>query len=240
MIFYENLENYIAKERIRLGTLHRANIPEFGVISQIFAANINHDKKTHDKKTDPADYSVTHPVAELEVDAQGIVGDRHRCHIRPSTGREYSLYPRGMAVRQHRHLLLVSNYDCKALSEKLGVEVTPQLLGANLVIEREDQQDYSLSELPPGTHMLVLPPDAQGIPKPPLATIVHYVKQQGCGVTGNAIAHRYHDQSLVKAFRNIAANHRGIVCSVEYPGESTARLKAGQKVAFRFSSAITP
>ena len=126
------------------------------------------------------------------------------------------------------------------LSERLGVEITPELLGANLVVDRTDGGPYSLAELPSGTHLLVLPQGAQGIPRPPLATLVSYVQQRGCGITGRAIAERYGDKRLVSAFRKQAKDHRGLICSIEFPLDEVATLRRGQRIAFRYATGVVP
>jgi len=87
--------------------------------------------------------------------------------------------------------------------------------------------------------MLVIPEDAIEPMKPPLATIVHVVQQRGCGFTGRALAHHYGDPTLLKAFIAASVTHRGIICCVEYPVESEATLKAGQKVVFKFPTGMT-
>ena len=232
MLFYNYLLVYVARQRLRLDALAVSNIPERGVIAGVFAASPERDRSDT--------YSVTHPVDQIEVDALGVMGDRHRCATRGSSGRESSLYVRGTPIRQHRHLCAVSTRDCEVLSERLGVEVTPALLGANLLLDRVDGVDFSLSLLPPGTHLLVLPAGATEVPRPPLATLVHYVRQQGCGITGRAIAERYGDPSLVKRFREVSTHHRGIICSVEHPVQTTAGLRAGLEVVFRFPTAVAP
>lgn len=227
MLFYESLSEYRTQELARLQRLEQSNIPERGVIAAVLSS-----------AGDAEAASVNAAVDTLRVDAQGIVGDRHRCHSRPASGRESSLYPRGTIIRQHRHLCVVSRHDCQVLSAHLGVAVTPELLGANMVIDRHDGEAFSLSELPRGTHMLIIPPQAIATPRPPIATLVHAVKQQGCGITGHAIAQRYGDPSLVRAFRACATEHRGIICSVEYPVETAAVLRPGQGVVFRFPSGV--
>ena len=155
MIFYKDMESYIAAQRALLDGLSEKNIPEWGVISKVLAPRGVQDDKTK------ADYLVTHEVEGLELDSEGVLGDRHRLNVRPSSGREMSLYPRGTMIRQHRHLCVVCRFDCEVLSEKLGVEVTPELLGANLVVERADGAPFSISEVPPLTHLLVVPEGTQ-------------------------------------------------------------------------------
>lgn len=235
MLFYDDLTHYIAGQRKRIDELQQWKIPELGVISKVLSPG-----PQQERKNDVAGYSVSHAVEALEVDAQGVIGDRHRGLSHRSGGRERALYPGGTIIRQHRHLCVVCSHDCKVLSEKLGVEVSPELLGANLVIDRADGEDFSLSELPHGTHLLVTPADAEEAARPPIATIVHFLKQKGCGITGSAIAERHGDKSLVRAFREHASHNRGIICSVEFPVQSTARLQAGQRVAFRFPMGVSP
>lgn len=227
MLFYESLSEYQEQELARLQRLAASNLPERGVVAAVLAP-----------AGDAAHPSVNTDVEALAVDSQGIIGDRHRCQSRPSNGRESSLYPRGTLIRQHRHLCIVSRHDCQVLSQQLGVAITPGLLGANMVIDRLDGEAFSLSELPRGTHMLIVPARATTTPRPPLATLVHGVKQQGCGITGHAIAQRYGDRGLVSAFRDCATNNRGIICSVEYPVGSAAVLTAGQGVVFRYPSGV--
>ena len=227
MLFYKSLGEYRAQELARLQRLTESNIPEWGGISAVLAPAGNAQT-----------YSINAAVDALIVDTQGIVGDRHRCHSRPTNGREYSLYPQGTLIRQHRHLCIVSRHDCQLLSERLGVAVTPALLGANMVIDRLDGEAFSLSALPRGTHMLIAPSSSTTPPKPPIATLVHVGMQQGCGITGQAIARHYGDPSLVHAFRAGSTDSRGIICSVEYPVQPAAALRPGQKVAFRFFSGI--
>lgn len=236
MLFYENLIAYQRGEMERLRRLEAANIPERGIITKVLLPG-----EGAGQRQGSASYVVTHSVDEVQVDAQGLVGDRHRCRSRPSSGRESSLYPRGTIIRQHRHLCIVSMHDCRVLSEQLGVSVTPELLGANLVIGRCDGEGCSLSELPRGTHLLVVPAGGDGttVPKPPIATIVHGVKQEGCGITGRAIADRYGDPTLVRRFRQHATGHRGIICSVEFPVEDFAPLRPGLHVVFRFPTAVS-
>ena len=85
MIFYDTLNDYIHQQKQRLVALSQANIPEVGVISSVFAPSLNQDKTTHGDG-----YLITREVETLSVDSQGIIGDRHRCLSRPSTGRESS------------------------------------------------------------------------------------------------------------------------------------------------------
>jgi len=235
MLFYKSLDGYIKGQKEKLDRLDDANIPEVGLIAKVLGPNDNQDKSSN-----IASYSVTQEVEALRLDYQGITGDRHRGAHRLSTGRERLIFPKGTEIRQHRHLFAVSHYDCEILSEKLEVEVTPELLGANLVIRQATNRPFSLSELPENTHLFISPNSVSHRPQMPIAVLVHYVKQQGCGITGNAIAEHYGDKSLTRKFMNASKDNRGIVCSVEYPVEQPASLEVGQKVFFMFPKGVSP
>lgn len=235
MLFYNNLEDYIKDQQARLANLPNANIPERGIVLKVLLPRENQDKSS-----DVVNYSITHEVPQIEIDYLGIFGDRHRRTHKPSSGREITLYPKKTEMREHRNLFAMSPYDCRVLSDKLGVEVTPELLGANVVMGREDGRDYSLSSLPHQAYLIIAPEQSLEMPKPPIATLLNYAKQQGCGVTGNAIAKKYNDSTLTKRFIEHSKENRGIVCSIEYPIEPTAKIRQGQKVFFKFPMGIAP
>ena len=230
MLFHDDLADFLASQRKNLQKWETANIPEVGVIRVVLGPNENQDMATN-----PGGHSVTQQVDRLAVDCHGIVGDRHRGLTRPSTGREAPLYKEtGTTIVNRRQLFAVSSYECHLLTESLGVKITPDLLGANLVIDRDDGADYCISEVPLNTYFAIAPPDAVEPPRLPIATLIQYLQQKGCSRTGRAIAKAYGDGSLTKRFVAHAEHRRGILCSVEYPVDSTAFLERGQKVFFRF------
>ncbi|MEK6825736.1 MAG: hypothetical protein AABY00_03040 [Nanoarchaeota archaeon] len=233
MFFYQNRFEYIQVEKEKLNDLMLSNIPERGIITRVL---LSEDQRT---TTNIASYSVTKEVDEFQVTIEGIKGERHWGMI-ASSGRERAIYPKGTQILGQRQIFAVSPYDCRVLSEKIGVEVTPELLGANLVIEREDRSNYSLSELPHGTYLCIAPQNAQELPRPPIATLIHHVEQQGCGVTGAAIAAHYSDPLLVRKFTQNSKTNRGIVCRIEYPVDPAATLQKGQIVFFKFPQGISP
>ena len=88
--------------------------------------------------------------------------------------------------------------------------------------------------------MLLADEEATKPSKPPLATFTSFVKQEGCGITGKLIADHYGDRSLTRKFREVAKDHRGILCSVEFPVEETVFLKKNQRIFFRYSQGLAP
>ena len=230
MLFYDDLESYIQNERDKLERLKQADIPEVGVILEVFGPNDNQDVKTS-----PGVHSVTQSFERLFIDCYGIAGDRHHGLTRPSTPREAPLYYKSRSqIVNRRQLFAVSPYECTLLSQRLDVDVTPQLLGANLLIGREDGGDFCISNLPINTYLAVAPANASGQPMPPIATLIHYVQQKGCGRTGAALATQYEDKSLAKRFVDQAEFTRGILVSVEFPVAEPAVLESGQRVFFKF------
>ena len=230
MLFYDDLTEFVEKENAKLQRLKSANIPEMGVVLEVLGPNDDQGRETNDGK-----YSITQSVERLAIDHLGIVGDRHRRLSRRATGRETPLYKQsGVEIANRRQILVVSLADCEELSRRLNVEVTPALLGANLVIGREDGGEYSLSVAPLNTYLAIAPAKSLDLPRPPIATLVKYVQQKGCTRTGHAIAQAYADNALTQKFLSNAEDHRGIVCSVEYPVDSLAYIERGQKVFFKF------
>ena len=230
MLFYENLSEFVEKQSEKLEKLKSANIPEVGVILDVSRPNDDQDMTTN-----PGGHSVTQSVDRLSVDCHGIPGDRHRGLTRPSTGREGPLYKNsGVPIVNRRQIFAVSPYECALLSQHLDVEITPQLLGANLVIGREDGEAFSISAVPLNTYLVIAAPDADAPSTPPVATLIQYIQQKGCSRTGRAVAKTYDDASLTKKFVAHAEHQRGILCSVEYPVDAPVYLERGQKVFFKF------
>ena len=230
MLFYDDLSSYVRERTSMLDELEAANIPEVGVIVDVFGPADNQDMAAN-----PGRHSVTQRVPELAIDCAGIDGDRHRGLTRPSTTREGALYRNtAVAIANRRQLFAVSPHECQLLSEKLQVEVTPELLGANVAIARRDGERFYLSDIPTNTYLVVGEPDAQEMPRPPVAALIQYLQQKGCSRTGRAIATAHDDGDLTEQFVKHAEFRRGILCSVEYPVDQPTALRAGQQVFFKF------
>ncbi len=228
MVAYKSYQDYVSGEIRRMQFFWSGNIPDTGVISHVFGP-----AQDQDKKANRDGYSVTQSVSFLEMDSQGIYGDRHRRLTRSATVRERDVFPKGTIIREHRHIFAVSLRDCENLSTKLGVNVTPELLGANLVIEG-DEGPYSLSALPQGTDIQVYSEEQL------VAVLRKQVTQKGCGVTGNAIRAHYNlGADITQKFIEVSEDTRGVVCSVETPVDHLARIEPGQKVVFKFPTGFT-
>ncbi len=230
MLFYKNAQQYFLEEQKRLVARQSANLPDEGVITKLLLPSPDLNEKDHFPY-----YSLAHDVDSLEVDYRGIVGERHQSVTRISGGRELQAYPPGTEIRSHRHLFMSCSADIAEISHRMGLDITPEMLGLNLVVDRADGQDFTITELPVGTVMLLADEGAPKPSKPPLATFTSFVKQEGCGITGKLIADHYGDPSLTRKFREITKDHRGILCSVEFPVNATVKLIKGQRIFFRYS-----
>ena len=237
MLFYDTSKNSSPNKR-QLQSLKQANIPEVGVVLEVLGPN-----QDQDRKSNPGGHSVTQSVERLAIDCHGIEGDRHRGLTRASTGREAPLYKRSRAIIvNRRQLFAVSPHECVLLSQRLGVEVTPQLLGANIVIGREDGAPFLPFEHP-GQYLFR---PSSGYCDPTTDAALGYPDPlrpaKGCSLTGKALAKAYGDPSLTKQFVAHAEHHRGILCSVEYPVKRPIFIERGQKVfsAFPWAVVIDP
>ena len=230
MLFHDDLADFIATQRSNLKKWDAANIPEVGVIRAVLGP-----KRRPGHGQQPGRPFGHATVDRLAVDCHGIAGDRHRGLTRPSTGREAPLYKEvGVTIVNRRQIFAVSSYECHLLTRSLGVRITPGLLGANVVIDRDDGADYCISEVPLNTYFAIAPAGAAELPRTPIATLIQYLQQKGCSRTGRAITREYGDAALTKRFVAHAEHRRGILCSVEYPVDAPAYLERGQKVFFRF------
>lgn len=156
MLFHDDLADFIATQRRNLKKWEAANIPEVGIIRDVLGPNADQDMASN-----PGGHSVTQQVDRLAVDCDGIAGDRHRGLTRPSTGREAPLYKEvGVSIVNRRQIFAVSSYECHLLTRSLGVRITPELLGANVVIDRHDGADYCISDVPLNTYFAIAPADA--------------------------------------------------------------------------------
>jgi hypothetical protein len=126
----------------------------------------------------------------------------------------------------------------------LGVCVTSELLGINILIEASDGRPYSLANIPRGAYLIVGDENAQECPRTPIAVFEVYGQQLPCATMGAAIADYYQDQKLIRKFVEKARNNRGSILTVEYPVAKEdasegveivpARISVGNTVFFKF------
>ncbi len=92
---------------------------------------------------------LTGKVDQLELDFEGIPGDRHYGFLKDAGGRD-SHYKRGTKIRNNRQWSAVSIEELKTIAGRLEIpQLEAEWIGANLLLEGIP----SFSQLPPFTHL---------------------------------------------------------------------------------------
>ncbi len=164
---------------------------------------------------------VSAPVEEIAFIYEGIAGARHAGLRREANAREPWL-PRGMELRNDRQVSALSVEDLGKIAETLGLpEVSPELLGANLLIE--GVPDFS--HLAIGSH-LAFGWDGEGkFGGTAILKVEAYNKP--CRGPGRKLAAAFGRPELEFAFVKAAKHLRGLVFSVSREGV----VRAGDAVA---------
>jgi len=164
---------------------------------------------------DPAHFR-TGAVAGLNLDLQGIFGDRHRGFTRRAGARE-PWYPRGSEMRSGRQVSLVSVEELAEVARRLEIPVLEAgWIGANVVLEGLPD----LTGLPWGTRLVF----SGG------AVLVNEGENAPCRFAGAEVARHFPARAgLDRLFAKAAVHLRGILARVELagaiaPGAVTLRM----------------
>ncbi|WP_020177792.1 hypothetical protein [Methylopila sp. M107] len=164
--------------------------------------------------TDPDGFETT-PVEAIDLTFEGLAGDRHAGFTRPAGARE-PWYRNGAEIKSGRQLSIVSAEELWEIGYALGLPpIEPGWMGANLVLEGAPR----LSFLPRGTQIFL----------PSGAVVLVEAQNAPCRHTGRLIARETGRPGDEITFPKIARRLRGLVASVEHPGEA----KAGSDVSLR-------
>lgn len=152
----------------------------------------------------------------LAVDLEGIVGNRHRGWTRPADVR-VPWIKRGATIRNTRHLSIVSLEDLAVIAGRLDVEsIDPNWIGANVLVEGF----ASWSFMPRGTRLLSVGS----------ACLIVEDQNAPCRIAGKGVQDQVPGRDdIALAFAKAAKGLRGVVASVEHPGE----LRAGAALEAR-------
>jgi MOSC domain-containing protein YiiM len=157
------------------------------------------------------------PEESIEVNFDGIVGDKHAGFTKPADSRNTE-YRRGTEMRNDRQWSAVSSEELEVISERMGVpHIEPGWIGANLALSGIP----NLTELPKGTK-LVFPKDA---------VLLVEGENLPCVEPGEVIQSKYPDLKVNgKYFPRAARGRRGLVGVVERPGFINLQDKVTVKV----------
>lgn len=164
--------------------------------------------------TDPDSFETT-AVDRLDLTLEGLAGDRHAGFTRPAGARE-PWYRGGAEIRSGRQLSVVSAEELWEIGYAIGLPpIEPGWIGANLVLEGVPR----LSFLPRGSRIFF----GGG------ASLVVEDQNAPCRHAGRALARRTGRPGDEITFPKVARRVRGLVASVEHPGEAVA----GEDVTLR-------
>lgn len=156
------------------------------------------------------------PTDRLEVNMDGLVGDRHQGATRKASVLE-PWYPRGSQMKNDRQLTIVSPRDLKAIAAGMEIDqVKAEWLAANLVLDGIP----SLSMLPPGAILIF-----EGG-----ASLRVRGQNPPCRNVGNEIGRHHPDRTDFDIlFPKVAKRLRGLLAYVEKPGV----IQPGEAVTVR-------
>nr|WP_232696439.1 MOSC domain-containing protein [Brevibacillus daliensis] len=148
---------------------------------------------------------VTSRQPNIEVTYGGIPGDLHFGLTRLAGSRE-KMYKRGTEIFNRRQLTLVSIEECEEVARKLGIpHVLPEWLGANILVSGYPE----ITTIPVGSRFL----SSNGV------GLYNEGENEPCIGPGEIIAAQYPEfEKLAPRFVKAAYKSRGIICSVEVPG----------------------
>ena len=136
---------------------------------------------------------------------EGVAGDNHTGYTRGADGRT-PWYPRGTQIRNDRQVSLVSMEELAEVADKMNIpEIKPEWLGANILVAGIP----GFSMLPWRTRLVF----SSG------AVLSNLHENNPCTGPAKLIAQAYNQPELASLFPKAAMHLRGIVATVEFPGE---------------------
>ncbi len=147
------------------------------------------------------------PVASVEIDWSGFVGETHGGVTRASCSRVRLQYPKGTTIRNTRQVSALSHEQIGEIADALDLgELPPAWLGANLVVEGI----HDFSALPPSSRLIVETGENAG------TAFVVDMENAPCRFPGGVIER--HRPGHGKRFAKAAVGRRGVTLWVERPG----------------------
>ena len=156
------------------------------------------------------------PCSQLELDINGIIGDKHYGFQRPSGVRETNFYPKGTTIRNNRQWSAISAEELDKITHKMNVpHLKSEWLGANILFKGIP----NFSKLPIFSLIIVRPDTSDSV------TLVNYCENEPCmGPHKRIVEHLKMEPQL--GFIAAAYGQRGTVGWVEKGGI----VRVGDKV----------
>jgi hypothetical protein len=159
------------------------------------------------------------PVSILDLDFEGIIGNRHRGYLRKADARVPYL-KRGTLIRNQRHVSIVARDELTQIATALSLKsIAPETVGANIAIDGIPH----LTHLPRGTKLFF----------PSRLILIIEDQNAPCSLAGEAVMLAANpdqpDLEIKRLFPKVAQGLRGLVATVEHPGS----VKAGDTVTAR-------
>lgn len=166
-------------------------------------------------------YMPGNPVDEVEVNWEGLVGDKHY-GLTMKAGSSQKPYPKGSEVRNVRQISIVSVEELSAVAENMQLPaIDPSWVGANMMISGVP----GLTQLPSGSRLFF----ENGV------GIVIEGENMPCVTAGGSLQNQFPDRpDITTAFPKKAIGRRGLVAWVEKPGV----IRKGESVTIRLAEDI--
>lgn len=151
-------------------------------------------------------------IEKMELLLEGIKHDRHFGKTRNADVRTVNLLPRGIETANLRMVTIVSLEEMAQISEKIGIEVLPEDMEANIVLSGVE----NLTKLPAGTFVRF-----------PRSTILFVTSENmPCVVVSQHMIKRGVDKLKALQFTKNAVGKRGLTALVY----SSGVIKLGDEV----------
>ena len=132
------------------------------------------------------DYHQTRSVKSIDLNINGIIGERHYGLMERSDGRVKHIYQKNTEIRNNRQWTAMSVYEKELIDKEMGLngQFRPEQIGMNILLDGYK----NLSTLPPLTYLVftnkneLLPEDSNKV------VLVIYGEILPCAIAGRSVA----------------------------------------------------
>ena len=181
-----------------------------GKVKGVFAS------KYPDKTYTEQDYFFTERKKSIQVNLDGIEGERHYGYSFESDSRMKNLYEKGTKVRFSRQWLAVSEFELEEIRKNLDIKdyISPEHIGANILIDTVKH----LSKLPMMSHLVFSKSESLIYKDPSNVVLVSYAEVKPCTIAATAISNDLKSESVKSQFVKCSSDLRGLAGWIEKGG----------------------